>query len=368
MASNFTRRSGIISSIIKHAPAPVLLSYYISYFRFRMPSVSRGLYRWLFQRSAVLEDFADRLSHFWTVGLLLLLACIISWRQTYTSPIACWCPAEFTQTMDVYTHSYCWNSYAIQYQENVEQAMKDFNVSGFEREDLRTTRLPLVSQFRYEDHLERKATTTTLYQWLPLILCFQALLFKLPNIVLYTFHGFSGISFDKIAGLTAGYDNLNLVERQQLGRQISRYIYRWCKRFNSCPPCRLLTLLWLLVKILYLVNVIVQLSTLNTYITPGPPLENKTSYGDSIQNNMFENNASIWKESPVFPRFIMCQFNIFRFRNIYHYVVMCSLPANDFNERAYMFLWVWMMFVTIVTSVSLAVWLLKTLLPFMRKR
>lgn len=332
-----------------------------------MPSISRGLYRWLFQRSAVLEDFADRLSHFWTVGLLLVLACVTSWRHTYTSPITCWCPSQFTGALVVYTHSYCWNSYAIQYEENTEEAMNRLNLSaGFGL--FHKNGMPVVSQMEPESLLDKASTTTTLYQWLPLILCFQALLFKLPNIVLYTFHGFTGISFDKIAGLTSGYENLNLVERQQLGRQISRYVYRWCTRFAGCPPCRVLTLLWFLVKILYLVNVSVQLSTLNTYITPGPPLENDTSYGNSIQDNMFDNNATMWKESPVFPRFVMCRFDVVFLQNIQNYMVMCSLPANFFNERVYMFLWVWMMFVTIVTSVSLAVWLLKTILPFMRKR
>lgn len=332
-----------------------------------MPSVSRGFYRWLFQRSAVLEDFADRLSHVWTVGLLLLLACIISWRQCYHSSISCWSPSQFTGSMQRFEESVCWNSYAIQYHENLEQAEKDLqiNVSDPFWNPLKQ---PIVSSyFDFKDPVTRRSTTVTLYQWLPFILCFQALLFKLPNIVLYAVHGFTGISFDKLAGLTRGYDNLNLQDRQLLGRQISRYVYNWCQRFHNLPPWRLLTFLWLFVKILYLVNVSVQLRVLNAYVTPGPPLENETSYGRSI-TDLFKNSALIWKESPAFPRFIFCEFSIVSLQNLQFWRVPCHLPANVFNEQVFNFLWVWLVFVTTVTSLSLAVWLVTTLLPFMRKR
>lgn len=325
-----------------------------------MPSVSRGVYRWLFYTSATLEDFADRLNHIWTVGLLLLFACIVSWKQGYSQPIACWCPAQFTDSMIRYSESACWDSYIIQYPQSVPDSdMPD-----------RFTRLDVfVSQSPPEMNYEYMVVRTTLYQWLPLIMCFQALLFKLPNVLLYVLHGFSGVSFDKVAGLTKGYENLNLLDRQVLGRQIARYVYRWCRQCGNCWPWRHLTLLWFLVKVLYCVNVIMQLSILDATIkTSDPPRDNATSYSGVFSGKIFTRNASPWKESTIFPRTVRCHTVIRMLRNYQDYEFQCHLPANEFSERAVMFLWVWFVFVAVVTSLGFFVWIVTTLVPVLRKR
>ena len=203
-----------------------------------MPSVSRGLFRWLFHPAATLEDFADRLNPVWTVGLLLILASVLSWRHAYMGSISCWCPSSFTTHMVTYSEMECWNK------DVTYSVMSANNIS----DDIRLS--------------------TNYARWLPLLFCFQALLFKLPNIVLHVCHGYSGISFDKIAGLTNDYENLNIQEREILARQIARYVYRWCRQCGDCLPWRFLTLLWLLVKVLYLVNVIVQLNHFDAHFSP----------------------------------------------------------------------------------------------------
>ena len=333
-----------------------------------MPSMSRGAYHWLLNSPAILEDFADRLNHFWTVGLLLILACVVSWKHGYSDPIQCWCPSEFNSQMVQYTESICWNAASIQYIENIEEAAEILKLSIGPMTTI--DGLPLVSVSAQEfDSLSEAASTTTLYQWLPLIMCFQALLFKLPNVILYVFHGLSGVSFDKIHGLTFGYENMSLDERQTLGRHISHYVLRWCRQCGSFP-WRVLTLLWLCVKILYCINIIVQLCVLNSYLVQESPINtsNITSFGEQISENMFGNNASLWKESPVLPKYIRCRFQIRQFESRYTYLVNCHLPANHFNEKVFMYLWVWFVFVATVTCTSLAVWLMATLLPCMRKR
>ncbi|XP_045187563.2 innexin-17-like [Mercenaria mercenaria] len=174
-----------------------------------MTTVSRGLFRWLYWRCATFENFADRLSHIWTFGLLLLLASIISWNHNYNKPISCWVPNEFTEGMQQYADKTCWHKQFVYLHPDVE--------------------VPLYAQTKL-------STTKLLHLWLPVILCFQALLFKLPNLLINILHGFSGISFDKIAGLTSGFENLNMQERNILSKQTSRYIYNWRKQFASCLP------------------------------------------------------------------------------------------------------------------------------------
>ena len=341
-----------------------------------MPTVSRGLYKWMIGRGSTLEDLADRLNHFWTFGLLLLLACIISWKQGYNKAINCWAPAEFTDSMVRYMEETCWNSYFIVYPRDEEKAeeeiMEMFNVSFKKYFALEHFSFPRVHSEPVEitDSLKQKMSTTrTLYQWLPIILCFQALLFKLPNLLMYIFHGYSGLSFDKISGLTFGYKNLNLQERDILGRRIARYLINWCGQCGTWLPWRLLSVLWLLVKILYCVNIITQMSLIDSLLkTTDIPIDNSTSYGDVISQNLNENNATLWKMSPAFPRAVLCDLSIRQFANIHRYTVQCNLTANYFNEYVYMFIWMWLLFVAVVTCLSLVTWILKTIIPIFRKR
>ena len=321
-----------------------------------MPRVSKGLFRWLFQSGARLEDFADRLNHVWTFGLLLVLGAVISWKHSYQSPITCWAPAEFTEAYVDYTHQTCWNSYYL-FEPQFDNRGSSYSLYA----------LPYVSQEIF--HEDKAEATTTYYQWVPVILCLQALLFKLPFIILYLFHGFSGLDFDKIAGLTIGYQSLNLAERHSLANQIARYIYRWCKMFPRGLPWRLLTVVLLVVKLLYCINVIIQMTYIDRFLkTTNEPYDNSTSYGDVIYDNMAKNNGSFWKVSPMFPLKVKCHFTIRQLRNIQEYSVQCDLNANSFTERAYMFLWVWLLFVAVVTTLSFVVWVLLTLLPFPRQR
>ena len=337
-----------------------------------MPTISTKVYRWLYQKPALLEDFADRLNHVWTVGLLLFLACAITVKQSYNKPIVCSCPIQLGDAMAQYTESVCWNSYAIHYPENRDAAAHRLNITRAAQFRFRYSEfaLPVVSPDVLDNSLLTKAaTTTTLYQWISLILCFQALLFKLPSIVMYVLQGYTGISFDKIHGLTIGYERMSLDERKALGQQIGRYILRWCRRFGGFPPWRLLTVLWLFVKILFCVNVVVQVRVLNSFVVPGQPLENSTFYGDSISEDLTEDNATLWKESPVLPRFVMCIFDTYLYGTTPDtYKIKCHLPGNVFNEQALMLLWVWLVFVAVVTFTSLIVWLIKILVPVLRKR
>lgn len=336
-----------------------------------MPTVSCGLYRCLFSSRATLEDFADRLNHFWTFTLLLIVACVISWKQGYNQPIRCWTPVEYTTTMTAFVDDVCWNSYTIVHPSDLQKAMRDLGIKSVPYK-IPDTSLPIVGYFQLDESdylLWTMSAKRTVYQWITVLLCFQALLFKAPNIIMYILHGYSGMNFDKLAGLTRGYENLNLHERALLCRQIGNRLYSWCKQFKHCLPWRWLTILWLLVKFLYCANIIVQLCLVDAMLkTSDPPLDNSTSYGDVIESNVLHNNASLWKSSPAFPRRVLCGFEIQQMSAVYKHSIECTLPLNAFTEFTYMLMWVWLIFVAVVTCLSLLIWLPRTLIPIFRKR
>lgn len=61
------------------------------------------------------DDWADRMSHVYTVLLLLAAAILVSTAHLVGDRIRCWTPAEFTDAYEDYVHNYCWikNTYFI---------------------------------------------------------------------------------------------------------------------------------------------------------------------------------------------------------------------------------------------------------------
>ena len=79
---------------------------------------------------------------------------------------------------------------------------------------------------------------------------------------------------------------------------------------------------------------------------------------------MNSRKALDWHSSPgaAFPRVTMCDFTMRRLGNLHRYTVQCTMPINLFYEKIYMFLWFWMVFVAVVTTISLITWLLRACL------
>ena len=65
----------------------------------------------------------------------------------------------------------------------------------------------------------------------------------------------------------------------------------------------------------------------------------------------------------AFPRVTLCDMKVRGqdLGNVQPYTVQCVLPINAYNEKIYMFLWFWMVFVTVASGLSLLLWLCRAL-------
>ena len=113
-----------------------------------------------------------------------------------------------------------------------------------------------------------------------------------------------------------------------------------------------LTVLYILTKLLYIGNAIMQLFALNIFMG-----HNFSAYGVDVISALL--NGDEWIESYRFPRVTMCDFNVRRLGNVNRYTLQCVLPINLFNEKIFLFVWFWMVFVAAVACFSLLNWALR---------
>jgi len=301
------------------------------------------------------EDFSDRLSSSYTVIMLLVFAGVVGMNQYVGDPIACWMPQHFTGSHSKYTDAYCWvrNTYYLPMEDEIPAD-------------------------NYEEQSQKK--TLPYYQWVSFILIGQAILFYFPNSVWHSFNIKGGVDADTILESANSINKADKTDdRGDTLMIIRNQIHRFLSTRKQVVPLGgskqgvknamgpgissrrfgcYLVVLYIFTKCLYLANVIAQLFLLNRILAV-----EYSVYGIEVLGWMMKSYD--WTLSPqvAFPRVTMCDFTVRRLGNLHRYTVQCTLPINLYNEKIYMFLWFWMVFVAICTAVSLVTWILRFVTP-----
>lgn len=249
--------------------------------------------------------------------------------------------------MEEYIESYCWiqNTYWVPMYENIP-----------------------------DDHTTREEKQIGYYQWVPFILIAEALMFSMPSIFWRLLSWQSGLNIQHL--INAACDTQVVVdpmERQRAIQALSScfvdnldlqspnndlrrsFIAKFkCKRFLSG---HYISTLYLLTKLLYMMNIVVQFVILNACLKSDEYL----FFGFQVLQDLM--NGKPWTESGHFPRVTLCDFEVRYLANLNRYTVQCALLINIINEKVFAFLWCWYLLLVIITSLSTFCWLMNMLLP-----
>ena len=295
------------------------------------------------------DDFSDRIHHRYTVALLCIFSFVTTSRQLVGRTITCWVPKEFTGSHKAYAHSYCWvkNTYYL-----------PFNKS-----------IPKV-------HEEDKREMIVYYQWVPMILLFQALLFYLPCFLWRSFYSRSGIDIGNVIEAACTIENCKNAEKKEtslkmmtnafdlyLGSKLKRVgnglldksrvlAQNTCCVFFQRRYGNYIVMLFSVTKVIYIVNSICQLFLLNVFLGT-----DYNVYGFEVMYDLA--NTRDWKPSPRFPRVTICDFKTRRVGNIHRYSLQCVLPINLFNEKIFIVIWFWLVVISIISCITLISWFMK---------
>ncbi|PIO75209.1 innexin-3 domain protein [Teladorsagia circumcincta] len=227
-------------------------------------------------------DSVDYLNYYVTSIMFAFFALAISAKQYFGSPIQCWVPSEFRGGWEKYAEDYCFiaNSYYVPFDEEI----------------------PVDIEHR-KDHI-------SYYRWVPIMLALQAIMFFIPNWIWNMLHKQTAINPREFlkeaekARYTVGEKRDKEIE------SLANYFMDTVAVFQpnvkgkgySSPRCGYnATLLYLFTKAGYVSNICVQIIILNHFLG-----QNYLHWGFEMTSNIVQGNE--WKETEVFPRVIMCDF------------------------------------------------------------
>ncbi|CAB3406381.1 unnamed protein product [Caenorhabditis bovis] len=278
-------------------------------------------------RSAVsysaIDDFSDVLSCFATAFLLIFFAVFISAKTYVGSPIQCWFPRTYAKDWQEYAETYCF----IKNTHHVGDA----------------------AQIDTIDSVKGADNNVTYYQWAAIYLTVMALGFVAPKLVWKKAQSMYEIPLLYFCETAAEIKMKSSIEIAEKVREMGNYMK---SKLTNCDremkTKSHLATIYVVIKLLYLLNIIVQFVVLSFFLGHNANL----FWGIDIMTNLVGNVT--WSDTGIFPRVTFCHFTI-RTPIIQHHVVQCVLAVNEFNEKIFAFLWVWLILVGIATLIGIII-------------
>ncbi|CAF0756109.1 unnamed protein product [Rotaria sordida] len=301
-----------------------------------MASLFKNALEQVGQSHKVDDDIIDRFNHRFTVVLLVTFTAFVSAKQFVGGPISCWTPAQFSDPQVAYTNSICW---------------------------LKGTYYLEVDRQLIPHRTENSEFRIAYYQFVPYILLVMALFFYLPH--MFWRNMSRRIGFD-LRSIIQNIKQVANTDINQIALQIhialeynsSKHVVNRQKIFNrlleifQCSRGYRIRLssLYIFVKIFYMINCLCQFYFLSTLLSF--PFH---TFGTEWLSTMLKKiHTTASNESKWFPRVVMCDFMVRHLGSNHHWMaVQCNLPINLFNELIFLIIWIWFMFLSSLTFISL---------------
>uniref|UniRef100_A0A1I8HMH0 Innexin n=1 Tax=Macrostomum lignano TaxID=282301 RepID=A0A1I8HMH0_9PLAT len=290
------------------------------------------------------EDFADELSYKWTSCLLTVLCSLVTMKTYFLEPVACFVPTPIGFTVEnqlEYVNSYCWTegTYAVHpVNFSLYADLHDGGVSAYAGDKI------------------------VYYQWVPIVLAVQAVLFypaqaalERPARTLVTWSALSGTlpggeRHEKMVNHASRM--LHQMMRKNCAKSLrgpdtmrNAFAKAW-RALSVAMPAKAsgswLILSYLLIKIVYLTNVLSQLGLMRKFLG----IESKRYDFLGAQLLWDISHGRDWQVSKIFPRIGCCAVLVKSAVGANWQFAQCILPVNMINEKIYIFLWFWFVFVS----------------------
>jgi len=295
-------------------------------------AVSGLFHKW---DSACIDNHIFRLHYRGSVIILLAATALVTSGQFFGDPIDCMSDSSAAGIMDIY----CWihSTYSLNDRQNGTKGV-DHVYPGLGEDDVNEDR---------EGYTQHKY-----YQWVVFVLTLQAGMFYIPRLLWKTSE--EGVMKLITSGLTGDDDFMNKNTRREGVELIAKYYHipnsrrgTYFMKFFTC-------------EILNFINVLGQIYFTDMFLG-----YQFTKYGrDVFSISEQDLNTRVDPLHKVFPKIAKCNFKFYGpSGTIQKADALCVLPLNIINEKIYIALYFWFIFLAAVSAVGLLYRLL-TILSF----
>ncbi|VDD77938.1 unnamed protein product [Mesocestoides corti] len=298
-----------------------------------------------------IEDLADRANFQWSVIVLLISMILVTVRQYFMAPLVCYLPTTVSGgNAESYVTNLCW----------VEGTFPINLTSGVVSHELKAWSSMNPEIMNY-------------YQWVPLVLGLQAILYYIPRIIwsIFTYNR-TGTDLQNLARTANNATKEDGEKREKLVRHMAKSLElllfsrreyhdrregRVAKIITILPGKRHgnnLIYYYIFIKILYVLVGIMQLYLMYAFLR----FDKKEGYfffGWRILDDIRKGKP--WTETQVFPRVGACRHSLQHVAAENKLFAQCVLPINMLNEKIYVFLYFFLASVMVFTILSIPLWM-----------
>lgn len=296
-----------------------------------------------FSEHQYLDDAFDRANRIYAPVILMVSASLLGLAQFFGDPIECTKVNADATADSVYIKAYCW------------------------------------AHGTYDIKTEQRLAY---YPWVPVVLALQAFFFQLPYLFWASLSQGSGLN---LPSLMKGAFNLTEVQEdsskrvgycQEVSYLIDAYFKRnvtKCKTKKSWKKKSLhnLTACYFTSKVLYLINMVVQLLLLNKFLYPNRDI---FAYAFQSFSGMLTGNGHEGDELPPaerFPLLAKCKFynNLKDFKNPERQAKeqLCALPLNLYNDKVFSANIIMLLVLILCMVASIVSWSARLFIPSVKE-
>jgi len=265
-----------------------------------------------------------RFNYSYLVKIFVFFALLVLAKQYVGEPLQCWIPAEFPGTWEKFSETLC-------FIENTYYANGTIPTNKADRQK---------AELRY-------------YQWIPFIFALQALICYMPKAIYKFLYSFSDVRFEEL--LNQAYKNTKKGKNtnDELTKEFMEQRKRRQQR-SGWSKGSYLAVIYIVMKILFVIEIVVNLSLLNYFIGTTDLL-----WGWKILVNLV--SGVHWQDNGHFPRVTFCDVTVRDVGQVRTHTIQCVLMMNMFIEKMYIILWVFMFIAFIVSILNLIGWIFRLL-------
>lgn len=191
------------------------------------------------------------------------------------------------------------------------------------------------------------------YQWVCFVLFLQAIMFYIPRYLWKLWEG------GRLRSLVLGL-NCPIMQEKDKGEQLQllvQYLKANWRYHNTY------FFYFIICEVLNFINVIIQMYLIDTFLGGA-----FSSYGiDVLKYTEMDQEQRVDPMIAVFPRMTKCTFHRYGSSgDVQKHDALCILPLNIVNEKIYIFLWFWFVFLAIISGVILIYRVVIILFPQLR--